>query len=564
MAGGILQIIAYGAQDVYLTNNPQITFFKVVYRRHTNFSIEVYEHTFLDGPNFGTKNMLTLPRNGDLATRMYLKIIVDSVTPNEGSRFAWIRRLGHAILESIEVEMGGVVIDKQTGTWLDIWYELARSDKHERGYLKMIGDTPEMTNFDSVTKPQYELFIPLRFWFNRHIGTALPLVAIQYHEIIFRIRINDVRRLIVTDSQFNNFGDFRILDVALLVDYVYLDKEERRRFAYVGHEYLIEQVQYTGEEPADLDKRRTKLHFNFPTKELIWAMRNGNYTINKKFLCYTNDDNWPKAIRRCAEEILENSILLLRGPIFEIDMYGNTVIITPGEDPPEEGTWEEFIPGSGSSSETRTSNGNINVVNNNKTMSLWINTSSLRVDDYNITGKISGNITVLEDETIILQDINSTITIRDISIPVELMTDTRVRSNDICLNQFSNYGVLIDGSANPIEFSRLEFNNQDRFEKRGGKFFNYLQPELHHSNTPKDGINCYSFSITPEAHQPSGSANLSKIENIIFSIWITDITKKEGLPELNLLNLDNRLYIFAFSYNVLRVVNGLTGLSYSG
>jgi hypothetical protein len=144
------------------------------------------------------------------------------------------------------------------------------------------------------------------------------------------------------------------------------------------------------------------------------------------------------------------------------------------------------------------------------------------------------------------------------------MTDTRIKSNDVLLNQFSNYGILIDGSINPIEYAKLEFNNEDRFAKRSGKFFNYLQPGLYHSNTPKDGINLYSFSITPEEHQPSGTANLSKIEKIIFSLWINDSTEKLGYPNLNLINLDNRLYIFALSYNILRISNGLTGISYNG
>ena len=144
------------------------------------------------------------------------------------------------------------------------------------------------------------------------------------------------------------------------------------------------------------------------------------------------------------------------------------------------------------------------------------------------------------------------------------MTDTRINNDDVCINQFSNYAILIDGSQNPIQFSQLEFNRINRFDKRSSKFFNYLQPELHHSNTPLDGINVYSFCINPEIHQPSGTANFSRIENIILTLFIDDDTKKNDLPDLDILNVDNIVYIFAFSYNVLRVSNGLTGISYTG
>lgn len=99
---------------------------------------------------------------------------------------------------------------------------------------------------------------------------------------------------------------------------------------------------------------------------------------------------------------------------------------------------------------------------------------------------------------------------------------------------------------------------------RNGKFFNILQPEMHHSNTPTDGINIYSFSLQPEEHQPTGVSNLSKIDRIILTLWFSDTSERTGLPSLNLFNPDSRIGIFAYSYNVFRVSNGLTGLAYSG
>ena len=138
-------------------------------------------------------------------------------------------------------------------------------------------------------------------------------------------------------------------------------------------------------------------------------------------------------------------------------------------------------------------------------------------------------------------------------------------NDDVCVNQFSNYGILIDGNNNPISHAKLEFNRHNRFDKRTGKFFNYVQPELYHSNSPKDGINIYCFCVNPELHQPTGTANFSKIEHIFLTLWIKDSTDiEDDLPNLNIINLANIVYIFAFSYNILRVNNGLTGISYNG
>lgn len=567
MVGGLLQIVIYGAQDVYLTNNPQITFFKTVFRRHTNFSIEAFEYTVQDGPNFGTKNEVILHRNGDLITKMYIRIVVDSVNVPENANFAWIRRFGHAILNYVEITIEGVRIDRLVGTWLDIWYELARTGKHDRGYLKMIGDDPKLTTYNEINKPEFTVFIPLKFWFNKFIGLSIPMIGILYHRIIIKMEFNDAENVIVRNSNFTfaNINELQFLDVTLIIDFIFLDDDERRRFAQIGHEYLIEQVQFTGEESIDAMVRETDLHFNHPCKEMVWAIKNGNYTSGKAFLCYTNNDDWRIVLESCAGDILQNSILLLDAPQFDIDEQGNQIIVEPGDDPPVDlggnSTWEEFQPGSNNDT---TSNGKINATNNSITKTLWINTSSLLIGTYNLFDKISSTITVSSDDTIMISDLATTLTVRDISIPVEMMTDTRVDSDDVFINIFSNYGLFIDGKHNPIEYSLLKFNEVNRFDKRGGNFFNYLQPELHHSNTPKDGVNVYSFCINPEVHQPTGSANFSTVDEIIFTIWINDKTKTDNLPDLNIINEDSRLYIFALSYNVLKISNGLAGLSYIG
>ena len=143
MGGGLMQLVAYGAQDVFLTGNPQITFFKIVYRRHTNFALESIEQTFTGTADFGRKVSCTVARSGDLITKMYLRVSFDEYVASAG-KWGWVSRLGHALVKEVELEIGGTRIDKQYGDWLNVWYELARNFAQDRGYDKLIGNTPEM------------------------------------------------------------------------------------------------------------------------------------------------------------------------------------------------------------------------------------------------------------------------------------------------------------------------------------------------------------------------------------------------------------------------------------
>jgi len=573
MAGGMLQLIAYGAQDIFLTNNPQITFFKAVYRRHTNFSIQTFEKTFNDSPDFGKKSSVQVFRLGDLATRMYLRVVLNGLSDvNVNAKYAWIRRVGHAMIREIEIMIGGVILDKQYGTWLDIWYELARQGHHARGYAKLIGDVNELTEYNAKPKPMYVLQIPLKFWFNRHYSLALPLIAIQYHQIFINVYLEEKTKLLVRNSSFTNFADVKILEMGLMTDYVYLDIPERRRFASVAHEYLIEQVQFNKEDNLINPIKRTRLDFNYPTKEIIWAMKNGNYTTGKIFVCYTNEDDWTAHLLMCSEEILRESMILLRGPQFIFDQSGRKIITIPGEPPPAFGVWEEFEMGV---IDMPSSNGNIIVTNRSKINSLWINVNSLVIFDetittnggnYSLTDKIGATVLVTESDAIVIQNVTSSITDRDASFPLERMIDTRISSkDDVQVYQFNNYGLFITGKINPVDYALLEYNGIERFRKRNGKFFGTLQPYMHHSNTPADGINLYSFAIRPEEHQPTGTSNLSRIENVYLTVGFADPTYIPGvLPRLNLFNLDNRFFVFGFSYNIFRVISGLTGLAYNG
>ena len=221
-----MQLVAYGAQDVYLTGNPQITFFKVVYRRHTNFAQECIEQTFSGAVGASKRVTATLARNGDLVKEIYAHLTVTSSTDATNA------------LEWAEVEIGGQTIDKQYSQWMDIYNQLFETNHDYR--LALCDGT--------------DVYVPLRFWFNRNPGLALPLIALQYHEVKINMEL----------------GAIAGSDATLLVNYLYLDTDERRRFAQVSHEYLIEQVQHTGDETLSATDKVT-LNFNHPVKCLVWS-----------------------------------------------------------------------------------------------------------------------------------------------------------------------------------------------------------------------------------------------------------------------------------------------------
>ena len=261
MGGGLLQLVAYGAQDVYLTGNPQLPFFKVVYRRHTNFSIESIQQTFNGTPGIGKRVTCQISRNGDLVHKLYVVF----TNPSDDDLTD-----GRDCIAKVEVEIGGQLIDRQYGDWMKIWNELTLPAGKESGYNEMIKAT---SNIDPI--PNTKAYVPLEFWFCRNIGLALPLIALQYHEVKINI-------------EFSSTG---FSDATLWADYIFLDTDERRRFAQLSHEYLIEQVQFTGGESINSSNLSAKLSFNHPVKELIWQEKS-NITLGKTKLMLNGNDRF--------------------------------------------------------------------------------------------------------------------------------------------------------------------------------------------------------------------------------------------------------------------------------
>lgn len=620
MPGGLIHLVTQGSGDLFLTGNPEITFFTMVYRRHTNFAIELKRLSFNDAVGFGTTSTVNISKIGDLIYRAYLEITipefsinrtldteaiaeltntyntylenykiikkylyyvlnayrdiliiydtedivysteiveiintysetfedlplitdptkkyytelllilntidpnvykVDSITesphpyrydinkgninlnaiisyfmptssdgseiPKEESlnfinmilhkcsqldkyynnlitltkkdldelnnkyyKFAWVNRLGHSILDYAEFYIGGNKIDKQYGKWLDIWYELSGNKYQYDDYMEMIGDVPELTTFDRTVKPSYVLYIPLKFWFCKYPGLALPILALQYEEVFIRFKFRkfsecsytelayqtesitgtppNTTTILNTNGSLDNIIENKEIDFSanLLIEYVYLDSNERKKFARAAHEYLIEQVQINYETGLTDNLLTMSLSFSNPCKGIVWVLQRENSLLNI--------DNTQKCL------------------------------------------WTDYT----------LENANIS-------------------DSYDI----------------------------------------------------NNETIIINKSKNPILNSSITLEKYDRVIKLDSNYFNYVEPYIHLKNSPKEGINSYWFSIFPLEHQPSGTCNCGYIKNIQLKCEID--------PYFMNVNDTYTLIVYALSYNVLRIVNGIGNVAY--
>lgn len=577
MSGGLLQLVAYGAQDIYLTGSPQITFFKVVYRRHTNFAMESIEQTFNGAADWGKKVTCTISRNGDLIYRMYFVVTIPKVSVQSGTAFRWLDWLGHILVSSVEVEIGGQRIDKHYGDWLHIWNELTQTAGHLTGYANMVGQTPALTNVglippelpdyntaaawvfkpigtdqkafsfsnpdasgfsnaEAVFKPT-TLYIPLQFWFNRNAGLALPLIALQYHEVKINLEIAPLSSTYWAADIIPNGGTKageakkyeivtnlsavvpdRLQYASLFVDYIYLDTDERRRFAQVSHEYLIEQLQFTGEESVNSQNNKIKLNFNHPTKELVWVVQRDDFF----------DDSLPggKQQFNYSDEVDTTAI----APLANLFPIADDNLLLEGP------------------------NGE-NLISRN----LWNSPySNAGPGAYSDPDALRAVLAWSSDADNFWRPANWTSN----ALPAGYNWDV-VKSGGVpgVASGGANRAWIpssFDAGENPVQFARLQLNGHERMDQRDGRYFNLVQPYQHHENVPSMGINVYSFALKPEEHQPTGTCNMSRIDNATLVLQLTAATVKGSSGSRNA-----RVRVYAVNYNVLRIMSGMGGLAYS-
>jgi hypothetical protein len=324
-----MQLVSYGAQDVYISGNPQITFWKILYKRHTNFAVESIEVTFNGQADFNRRVTAVINRNADLMYKTYVQVVLPQVTcGTSGDSFRWLHYIGHRLIKQVEVEIGGQRIDRQYGDWMQIWTQLSQEAGTIRALDSMIGQTPDLTLVKDSTgqsldvpcssgeitescvgrngTPAKTLYIPLQFWFCRNPGVAIPLIALQYHEVRINVDFETLQNCVYKSAGVTDAEVGSLAAASLYVDYVYLDTEERRRFAQQSHEYLIEQVQHTGAESITSSSNKIQLNFNHPVKELFWVVQRDSFVdcssggdANTKFFGaqpFNYSDDWDVSV----------------------------------------------------------------------------------------------------------------------------------------------------------------------------------------------------------------------------------------------------------------------------
>jgi Major capsid protein N-terminus/Large eukaryotic DNA virus major capsid protein len=317
--GGLLQLVALGKQDVFLSGNPQMTWFKMVYRRYTNFAIESQPMYFDGTPDFGKRITCNVPRRGDLLGQVVLEVTLPALILTTGEAVSYVNSVGHALIQEITLEIGEQQIDRQNGEWMEIWSNYTTTTDKQTGFYNMIGKV------DGYSPPTLfgplKLYIPLRFWFCKNPGMALPLVALQYHPIRINLTLRPLNQLFFSQNLGVLRGDAcnglevkpaSITDLMLWGDYVYLDVDERRRFVSNAHEYLIEQIQYTPPIPIapGASSGSLRLEFNHPIRELFWYIQRDDMAQYHEYFNYSSLATYEIGNR---QDMLQDAVLQLDG-----------------------------------------------------------------------------------------------------------------------------------------------------------------------------------------------------------------------------------------------------------
>lgn len=529
MGGGLMQLVSYGAQDIYISGNPQITFWKVLYKRHTNFAVESIEVTFNGQADFNRRVTAVINRNADLMYKTYLQVTLPQIELRAGATFGasanvggyrWLNYIGHRLINQVEVEIGGQRIDRQYGDWMQIWTQLSVDQSIMPAFESLVGNTHDLvlmkrgngkaldstcsaeeTTVSCVPRsgtPAKTLYVPLQFWFCRNPGVAIPLIALQYHEVRVNVTFETWQNCQYAETTVGTptpAPQQSLAAASLYVDYVYLDTEERRRFAQQSHEYLIEQLQYTGAESITSSSNKVQLNFNHPVKELMWVVQRDSFVD-------CSISSWLASVGGAQ-------------PFNYSDDFSTDGIIT-----------SLLTQAEGSQTAPAGGAGGANLGNGVVNQPLGQNPlqgptqGKYGADSVDLagTGEFDAGVNYLLAKVILAS------------------------------------GVRCEGK-NPVEVAKLQLNGQDRFTEREGDYFSKVQPYQHHTRCPSEGVNVYSFALRPEEHQPSGTCNFSRIDKATLQLTVSVNTVVGSNTA--------QVRVYALNYNVLRVMSGMGGLAYS-
>jgi hypothetical protein len=613
-----MQLVAYGPQDVYLTGNPEITFWKVTYRRHTNFAVESIEQTFNGQADFGRRVQCVISRNGDLAYRAYLQVTLPMVdcsisgTLSGGTNFndsndlataRWLNYPGEQLISQVEVEIGGQRIDRQYGDSMHIWNQLTLSDAKRRGYDKMVGQTTQLTFLANGRRkdapdtpcsagtvspqeceirnalPQTTLYVPLQFWFCNNPGLAIPLIALQYHEVKINLEFNLLEQCLwavkanatsgqpkwpggtaATNMQQTYFyNTLSLVSASIYVDYVFLDTDERRKMAQSPHEYLITQLQFTGDESIGSTSNKIKLNFNHPVKELIWVVQpDANVDYCGSFIAdngnYSCGDGGCGSCSSCGASGL---YAVFGAQPFN---YTDAIDVLPRAsfaytNPQNDSTEliHDWALSECDSLQTLAAPWSLQIEPSSLSSCIFTNATvqlpAANCDDVQPGTGAGGDVAFFDTVT---------------CLAPSPLGDATPSANRTLQSSVSMAGSVVLTKAalgmhcwgqNPVVTAKLQLNGQDRFSERLGTYFDQVQPFQHHTSAPDTGINVYSFALKPEEHQPTGSCNFSRIDNASLQL-VVSANAVGG-------NKTAKVRVYAINYNVLRVMSGMGGLAYA-
>ena len=548
MGGAIIQLVAYGIQDLYLTGDPQITFFKIIYRRHTNFSIESIPQYFSSAANFGESVSCTISRVGDLVGRIYLYVELPAIpqfcnnndnTLNMIKKFAWVRNLGHALVQEIFIEIGGKLIDKQYGEWMHIWSEL--SNCQPEALNKMIGNVPSMNEF-SNGKAGYQLYIPLEFWFCRNNGLALPLIALASSDVKITVtfkKLEECYRIgpthsieILEDIVPFEPGDYIEQTIngqtihGYVVNYDYLCKKlyyikiqcptaNKKTF----ESYHEDNISFSPNLNSNLNSNQTMLFSQFRPEQNNYNNKQKIFDLNDSvpYRIYNSITQTYCTPRPNSIEFIEQTSLPLLKPQFVNSfLYVDYVYLDADERNKFVRTNHEYL---------------IEQIQFNQEM--CIKSPNVK-QDLALNHPCKAHYWVVQLDSLVGP---GTI-------------------NDLFNYTSSHLGIYNTNStfnSNLVEKSSLLLNGRSRFGERDSTYTNLIEPYAHHHRGPPIGINVYSPSLYPENHQPSSTINMSKIDHICMQMRLKNVISSQNTAKIR---------SYTINYNILRILFGMGGLAF--
>jgi hypothetical protein len=451
MPGGTMHLAAYGIEDMFLTHDPQITYFKIVYRRHTNFSIEEVRQNFTQVTDFGSKVTANLSKNGDLIEKTTLIINLPRINKfKDGiSQVAWVKNIGYRIIKNISIEINGRTISRHYGEWMYLWNELFSpiSDKMS----KIIGNIDELTDF-TYEKNEYMLSIPLQFWFNKNAGNALPIISMTYSDVKINLELNSLEyclkiiptHFIKCDEDIVNLKKYEIIEQSIdgqlnIGEFLEYDINQRRLYYYLISKTNFQSIPYG----------------TINTTKYNIIGKTSNYTVIPYTQQTTTKVITPQSytLNNLTGIHLGDSYLLV-----------NYIYLDDDERLKFAQSKHDYL---------------IEYVYFTETNEITGPTESISI---NVDNPCKYMIWVLQQDYI---------------------------------NNAKEYDNYLDNNGeNLIIEETILLNQKERLSLRDEKYFSKLQPYIYGRNTPPKGVNAYFFTISPDSTQPAGSCNMSKIETI--------------------------------------------------